>query len=216
MGSRVFQPTPRVLGALASPLRQDILVVLESTAPLSVAELARRIGRRPDTLYHHLRLLERAGLVRAAASDSTGGRPGSLWRVTSHPIRVSASGTKGSAVRHAERVVGAMARAGARDFQRAFRNYVAGKGPKPSGKRWCVWLDERELDEMEKALWDVIHRFRKHEPREDRSPFIVTWLLASVGGEATEPKAKGPGRAGASARPGRPAGRRAPSRRAGA
>ena len=190
MGRRTFKPTARVLGALASPLRQDILVVLENSAPASVAELARRIGRRPDALYHHLRLLERAGLVRRSGGDSTGGRPGSVWTVTAHPIQVRAGGAVAPSVRLAGQVVGAMARAGARDFQRAYRRHLAGEGPKPGAKRWCVWLDARELAAMEKALWQVIRRYRAFEPRSKRTPFIVTWLLSSVSGGAPAPAAK--------------------------
>lgn len=190
MGRRTFKPTPRVLGALASPLRQDILVVLENSAPTSVAELARRIGRRPDALYHHLRLLKRAGLVRRSGGDSTGGRPGGLWTVTAHPIQVSARGAASPTVQLAGQVVGAMARAGARDFQRAYRRHLAGHGPKPGANRWCVWLDARELAAMERALKQVVQRFRALEPRPSRTPFIVTWLLSSVTGGAPAPAAR--------------------------
>ena len=200
MGMRTFKPTAVVLGALASPLRQDILVVLESAAPISVAELARRIGRRPDTLYPHLRVLERAGLVRSAGSDSTGGRPGSVWRVAANPIRVSAHGTTGANTRHAIRLVGAMSRAGARDFQHAFKRFVAGQGPKPSAKRWCIWLAPAELAALEKSLEELIQRYRAFAPGDGRSPHIVTWLHASVAAPAAQPGAKRPRRAGSHAR----------------
>ena len=49
--------------ALASPLRQDLLDVLETAGPLSIAELAERVGRPADSLYVHVRELLRVGLV---------------------------------------------------------------------------------------------------------------------------------------------------------
>ncbi|MBK7369631.1 MAG: helix-turn-helix transcriptional regulator [Candidatus Eisenbacteria bacterium] len=58
-----LRPHPRAIEALASPVRQDLVVLLENSPPLAVTELARRLGRRPDALYHHLRALQRAGLV---------------------------------------------------------------------------------------------------------------------------------------------------------
>lgn len=214
MGRRVFKPTPRVLGALASPLRQDILVVLENSGPTSVAELARRIGRRPDTLYHHLRVLDRAGMVRHSGGDSTGGRPGSVWQVTARPIRVRPEQGAGPPARLAERVVGAMSRAGVRDFGRAFRRFLAGAGPRPDAMRYCVWLDEAERRRMHGALAELIERFRAHEPRTGRSPFVLTLLVAAVAEPLAEAPARRPAKAGAGSRATSSARRPAPSARA--
>lgn len=214
MGRRVFKPTPRVLGALASPLRQDILVVLENSGPTSVAELARRIGRRPDALYHHLRVLERVEMVRQAGGGPTGGRPGSVWRVTAHPIQVRAEHDAAPPAPLADRVVGALTRAGARDFGRAFRRHLARRGPRPDAMRYCVWLDGREHARMRQALEALIRRFQSYEPRAGRSPFILTCLVAAVADPLPGPPARRRARAVAGSRATSSARRRAPSARA--
>ena len=45
---------------LAAPTRQEILDTLESSGPTTVAKLGALLGRAPDSLYHHLKILQRA------------------------------------------------------------------------------------------------------------------------------------------------------------
>src|ERR1043166_5091224 len=52
---------------LASPVRLSIVHTLEGIGPCSVATLARVLGVAPDSLYYHLRLLERRGLITKSA-----------------------------------------------------------------------------------------------------------------------------------------------------
>ena len=71
------------LRALRSPLRQDIVLVLESVGPSSVAEIAERLGRSTHSLYYHVRQLERAGLVRTHEVRSTGRRDETVYALVS-------------------------------------------------------------------------------------------------------------------------------------
>jgi DNA-binding transcriptional ArsR family regulator len=52
-----------VLGALADKLRLELLEMLRER-PASTSELAARLDRPKGTVGHHLKVLERAGLVR--------------------------------------------------------------------------------------------------------------------------------------------------------
>jgi predicted ArsR family transcriptional regulator len=173
-------------------------MVLESTAPLSAADLARRLGKRPDTLYHHLRALQRAGLVLSEGAASTGGRPGSMWRLAMSPLRVSFPGGLPSAhVGHVERVVGVLARSSVREYRRALRHAAAEGGPVPTAKRACTWLDPAEHRALEKELHALVARLLARGPRKGRTPFVLTCLLASVAGEPAAPGRKGRPRASA-------------------
>ncbi len=191
MGTRTIQPTPRVLGALASPLRLDILVVLESAAPLSAADLGRRIGRRPDTLYHHLKQLERAGLVRREARPSTGGRPADAWRLTQSPLRVRAADSRKVDLEHAGRVVGVLTRSALRDYRAALARSRAEGGPQPWGMRALVWLDAAEFAALKQELWDLLLRLRRREPREGRTPHSISSFLSAGRPLPPEPPQKG-------------------------
>ncbi len=56
--------TPAQWAAVASPVRLEILEFMRAIGPASVAELARSTDRPADGLYHHLRTLLRAGILR--------------------------------------------------------------------------------------------------------------------------------------------------------
>ena len=182
-----LQPHPRVLGALASPVRQDLVVILENSPPLAVTELARRLGRRPDTLYHHLRALQQAGVVEPESRASTGGRPGSVWRLKTGPVRLAPTALRPRDVSGAERIVGTIARASVRDFRRAMRAAVAGEGPHPSAHRSSVWLTPAERRELEQTVRELVARLRAREPGGKRTPYVLTSVLAAVAGPEPEP-----------------------------
>src|SRR5262245_43256131 len=144
MSRRADPSDVRTLLALASTVRQDIVVALEGSPPRTVVELAGRLGRRPDALYHHLRALERWGLLVSEPRPSTRGRPGRAWRLRVKAVRLPARAVTGSRAHHAERIVGAMARASLRDYRRALRAAEAKGAPRPTASRSSVWLDPAE------------------------------------------------------------------------
>lgn len=181
MAVKSLPPTPLVLGALASPIRLDLLVILESSPPIPVAELARRIGRRPDALYHHLRALQRAGVVEPGPAPPTGGRPGTVWRLRLRPVRVASHALSRRHTHHAERVAGAITRAGLRDYRAALRRAVDGDGPFPRYQRSCVWLTLSEKRELEDSVLRTVLRIRARRPRAGRSPYVLTFLLSGLG-----------------------------------
>ncbi len=190
MARWTLQPHPRVIGALASPVRQDLVVILENSPPLAAAELARRLGRRPDTLYHHLRALQKAGLVEAETHASTGGRPGSVWRLKTGPLRLSPAALRQNNVSGAERIVGTIARASVRDFRRAIRVAVAGQGPHPVAHRCSVWLTPTERRDLEETLRQLVARLRAREAGGKRAPYVLTSVLAAVAGPEQELSAR--------------------------
>src|SRR5882672_8834046 len=66
--------TVRRIALLASAVRQDILDSVDAIGPCSVAELARVLGRSPHGLYHHLKRLERARLIKLRRTRGADGR----------------------------------------------------------------------------------------------------------------------------------------------
>ena len=192
MAHRTLSPTHRVLGALVSPVRQDVLELLESAAPQSAADLARRLGKRPDTLYHHLRALERAGLVRAEGRPSTGGRPGRVWRPVTPTVRVRSTGLTRAGARRVEQIVRSMARSSVRDFSRALHESVAGARPSPKAARTVLWLTPAERERVERDLRALAARHRGRKPGGARQPFVLMTLLATL--EDRHGAAEGDGR----------------------
>ena len=64
----------KVLAAAADPVRHGILRELAAGVPLPVNELAARLGRWPDLISKHLRVLRDARLIMAVASVDGDGR----------------------------------------------------------------------------------------------------------------------------------------------
>lgn len=190
MARWTLPPHPRVIEALASPVRQDLVVLLENSPPLAVAELARRLGKRPDTLYHHLRALQKAGLVEQEARVSTGGRPGSVWRLKKEHLRLSSAAMSRGHASSADRIVGTLARASVRDFRRAMRAAGAEGGAHPSAHRSSIWLTPAERRELEQDIRQLVATLRSREPGEKRTPYTWTSVLAAVVGPESGPSAK--------------------------
>jgi predicted transcriptional regulator len=79
------------LRALASFARQEIIDVLAQMGTVSAPELAQALGRPADTLYYHLRILHKAGLVETVGSRVRDGRTEALYHARNLNIDYEAS-----------------------------------------------------------------------------------------------------------------------------
>lgn len=73
--------TPAQWAAVASPVRLEILEFMRAIGPASVAELARSTDRPADGLYHHLRTLLRAGILRQVGVQRAGRQSEAVYDV---------------------------------------------------------------------------------------------------------------------------------------
>ena len=71
--------------ALASPVRQEIIDAVSAMGPVSIAELARTLGRRPSALYFHFAKLEKLGFVVRRRPGSVRRPPSVLYREREPP-----------------------------------------------------------------------------------------------------------------------------------
>lgn len=65
--------------ALASPLRLEILGLFTNPEPLAIADMAVLMGRTAGSLYHHVGLLEKAGLLHRTGTRPKGKRYEALF-----------------------------------------------------------------------------------------------------------------------------------------
>jgi DNA-binding transcriptional ArsR family regulator len=82
---------PAELQALAHPVRLRILELLRS--PGSAATVARALGVSRQNANHHLKELERAGLVRKVAEEQAGNFVASLFQAVAPTIVISGRAT---------------------------------------------------------------------------------------------------------------------------
>jgi DNA-binding transcriptional ArsR family regulator len=143
---------------LASPLRQELLDVLARMGTVSLAEVAAALGRAPDGLYYHVRLLQRAGLVESAGARRGGGRPEALFRATASEYALRYPTRSATQARAVGAIVAGMLRLGIRDFRRAFAdpgNRLEG----PSRDVWALrttgWLLPRDVRAVNRRIVEL-------------------------------------------------------------
>lgn len=66
-----FDALAALFRVLAEPLRLRIIRTIENSGPISVSQIAERIGSSQPTISKHLRVLEEAGIVRKRAAGVT-------------------------------------------------------------------------------------------------------------------------------------------------
>lgn len=87
--------------ALASPLRLEILGLFTNLEPLAIADMAQLMGRTAGSLYHHVGLLEKAGLLKRTGTRPKGKRHEALFQVVARRIELDASSGHEDVVDHA-------------------------------------------------------------------------------------------------------------------
>jgi len=174
---------PRQIEALGSPARQEIVDGLEALGACSIAELAESLGRAPDSLYYHVRLLERVGLVVASGTRGTGARRETLYDT---PGRLVVDHEPATA-RERKRLSGLVASA-LRIAERDFRAAIDGgraiyrRGPRRNawGARFKGWLTPAELAELRTRLESVAELFARGRKRRGSELHAVAFVLAPL------------------------------------
>jgi hypothetical protein len=106
--------------ALTSPLRLEILGQFTGPKPLSVRDLAERMGRTPHSIYYHVHLMTRIGLLREVGRRQGGGRSEARYQPAPHKVALDAADPEaGLAIR---RTMGAAFRMAERDLEAALQS----------------------------------------------------------------------------------------------
>lgn len=169
------------LAALVSGARQEIVDVLSQMGTVSVAELARAIGRPPDAVYYHLRTLQRAGLIVSAGSRTRGRRQEQLFRTVSPDLRLEYRTGKTGNAREIVAIIGSLMRLGTRDFRHAFQRGNA-KVAGPQRELWALrttgWQTPAKIADINRSINSLTRAFSNHR-REGRL-YGITILLTPL------------------------------------
>lgn len=174
---------PRQIAALASPARQELVDGLQALGPVSIAELARSLGRAPDSLYYHVRALSKVGLVVQAGTRTAGPRPEALYDVPGKLALDHEPATRREQASVA-RVVASALRIGERDFRRALAEGRAhhGRGPRRNawGGRMKGWLTPDELGAVRAHLAALSTLFARGRRRPGAALAALAFVLAPL------------------------------------
>jgi len=174
---------PAQIDALGSPARQEVVDGLQALGPCSIAELAESLGRAPDSLYYHVRKLERVGLVVQRGSRGAGLRREALYDTPGRLVLDHDPGTArerrrlcrlvGGALRIAERDIGVALASGRAVYRRG-----------PRRNAWCArvkgWLTERELAAVRAHLEAASELLVRGRKRPGAGLHAVAFVLAPL------------------------------------
>jgi hypothetical protein len=149
--------------ALTSPLRLEILEHFHVAGPAAVDEIAARMGRAPDSLYYHVRMLVKVGLLRASGSRKSGKRGKALYAAVAPQIElpcrsVSSDATDStmksmtSAFRMAEREMRTALESGDFEEHGRYRDFFAGR-VRSDLSRSALAEVNRHLKAIENIFW---------------------------------------------------------------
>ena len=107
------------LRALTSPLRIELIGAIQEAESCSVRELAARIGRPADGLYHHVRLLLEAGVIVEVEARKVGRRTEAVYALKAERIAGSLDSGSAASRTAVTRAAAATLRLAAREFASA-------------------------------------------------------------------------------------------------
>ena len=173
----------RQIRALASPARQNLVDAVVSEGPCTIAELAERVGRPADALYHHVRRLVATGLLVEESVRRAAGRPAVRLTVPGRPMMIAYDQLTGGNVAASSDVVATMLRSARRGFTRALAAPgVRTWGPRRNlwGARTQGWLTARDVETANALLRKLVALFLrgKGAGRSGRALHEFTFVLA--------------------------------------
>jgi DNA-binding transcriptional ArsR family regulator len=171
----------RQMRALAASTRQEIVDVLPRLGIVSVAELATTLGRPADSLYYHLRVLKRVGLVLSAGVRTVNGRTEALFRAVAPEMILQYKLGKNGNGNEINPIISSMLRLGTRDFKRSFRTGEASvSGPRRElwALRKTAWLSRDQILEVNRCIHRLI-RLTSTTGRKGRL-YAITVLLTPL------------------------------------
>jgi predicted transcriptional regulator len=122
--------SPEQQKALASPLRLEIIGLFTGPDALAITDMAARMGRPAGSLYHHVGILEDAGLLQRAGTRPKGKRYEALFKPAACRIEMEAKPGEKDAAGHARRAMAAAFRMAERDLEAALhRDDLKREGP---------------------------------------------------------------------------------------
>ncbi len=168
--------------ALTSPLRVEILGQFTGPNPLSVRDLAERMGRTPHSIYYHVHLMTRIGLLREVGRREGGGRSEARYQPAQDEVALDAADPgAGLAIR---RTMGAAFRMAERDLEAALES--APGDPRLLGMRGHFRATPRVLQQVRRhlqAALEIVQREARRGARRKQGPlYSLTLALLPLRG----------------------------------
>ena len=101
---------------VASPVRREIWSYLKGQGPHTVSEIAKGMGRSQTSLYAHITMMERSGVIEAAGSKRSGKRHAVIYKAGVSENDIAYDGKNKQSVRAGARYAAAVLRRANREM----------------------------------------------------------------------------------------------------
>ena len=171
--------------ALSSPLRLEIIGLFTDNKPLAIADMARLMGRPAGSLYYHVEILEKAGLLERKGTRPKGKRFETLFFPSGYRLELEAEAggesavlalrTMASAFRMAERDMAACLEHGDVESEGPGRNILAYRLHLRASPEVLAGINEH-LDAIQDLLKAETERGRKPSSRDKHVSLTLALL----------------------------------------
>lgn len=164
-----------------SPVRLEIIDAMSVVAPCSVAELATELGRTPQSLYYHIKMLVDVGMIVQTATRKAGKRDEAVYDLPSGGFRIA--GTDDPDLKETSmRLTSTILKLAERNFKEAWdvdliRAVGASGWETAYVSRRRVWLTDEDLLELYDLLGRVGTLLSDATSRREGQPYAMTNLL---------------------------------------
>ena len=166
--------TPAQARALASPSRLEIVEAFGAIGRASARELAAHLGRSPGAVYHHVRALEHAGVIREVARRPGPRRPEAVYAPAAGRLAVAAGHRLGDQ-QAAVRALKAVLRQATRDADGLFVRGVETLKGRFHGLQLSAALLPADIKRVLALLGELEAVFREANRTRSRAGDIFRW-----------------------------------------
>lgn len=171
--------------ALASPLRQTLVDLIEASGPISAAQLASLLDCAVDGLYYHLRILIATGWIVCRPVAASNGQEKAIYEIAKRSIRLDYKPQDKRNRTAVTTVVASMFRDSLREFKRAYAGRPVVWGPRRNlwAGRKIAWLTARDLERVNVRLSEINRLMESRRRRKPRAKLIsFSWVMSEYGG----------------------------------
>lgn len=128
--------SPAQWRAISSSVRLQMVDLLRMLGPSAVPRLAEALDRPADGLYHHVRILERAGIVRRVGTEQVGPRMQAVYSIVAKDVRLPIDRSDAKSSKQLSRVTASVLRTAERGVAAALKRGGL-KQTGPERDLWC-------------------------------------------------------------------------------
>jgi DNA-binding transcriptional ArsR family regulator len=149
--------TVEELKALRSPTRLRLLTLLRRHGEASVSILADRIGIKLESLYYHVHVLQKAGLIVAARERVTGRRPETIYAPVAPHFRIDDKNRDPDFLRALLAMYQSQIRHAERGLDTALQSEIEASGPRTSTyvRQYEVTMRSFKADRLRRLIGTI-------------------------------------------------------------